>query len=60
MKSWIMVGCLVLAADYGWATPIVTTQAGISAVEIGGVTQVESSDTQTDGVVSVFALFGTW
>jgi hypothetical protein len=59
MKSWIVVGCLVLAADYGWAASIVTTQRGTSLVEPGGFPQVQSGDLQTDGFVSVFALFGT-
>jgi hypothetical protein len=41
------------------AAVITTTQGGTSQVDVDNVTQVDSSDAQTDGAVSVFALFGS-
>jgi len=60
MKRWVAVSNLILlAAAYARAATIVTTQSGVSQVEIAGIKQVESSDAKTDGFVSVFALWGT-
>src|SRR5215475_12222188 len=60
MKRWVVVSeLMVLAAVYAQAATIVTTQSGVSQVEIAGIKQVESSDAKTDGFVSVFAIWGT-
>jgi hypothetical protein len=60
MKRCVTVSKLMLlAAVCSRAAQIVTTQSGISQVEIAGIRVAESSDAKTDGFVSVFALWGT-
>jgi hypothetical protein len=60
MKRWVTVSKLMLvSAVCARAAMIVTTQSGISQVEIANIRVVESSDAKTDGFVSMFALWGT-
>jgi hypothetical protein len=59
-KGLWSLGFVLLVTSHAGATPIViTTQSGISQVEIANVKVAESSDAQTDGSVSVFAISGT-
>jgi hypothetical protein len=60
-SGWVVSGvfCALLLPAVIQGAAITTEQSGISQVEIGGVLQRESTDSKTDGFVSVFALFGT-
>lgn len=59
-KGLWTLGLVLLASSLATASPIVvTTQGGISQVDLGGVTVDQSSDTDTDGSVSVFVIHGT-
>lgn len=60
MRRWVMVSeLMVLMAVYGRSAAIVTTQSGISQVEVANVRVAESSDAKTDGFVSVFTIWGS-
>ena len=58
MKLSLVFGCILLAGQCAWSGTI-THQSGISQIEISGVLQVESTDAKDDGLVSVYALWGT-